>query len=294
MPGGNGAIAVPMLETAPPSLETATAAPLDDVQPSRAARALADLREGLSKSWVWLDLAKRDIRGRYRGSVIGPFWLTLSVTILIAVIGTIYTQLLKHEPSEYLPYIAVGLVLWQFIGGTLNGGCTTFTSAEGIMQQARMPLSVHVFRQTSRQLITLAHTAVIVPVVLLLFQPDVGWGALLAIPGLAVLAFNAFWVNALLGMISARFRDVPQIIASMMQILFFITPVFWFPDMLGTLGMIGRLNPLYASIDVIRAPILGVAVHWTSWPVLLALTTAGAAATFALFARFRSRIVFWV
>ena len=143
------------------------------------------------------------------------------------------------------------------------------------------------------QAITFAHMAAIVPVVFLLFGADWGWRMGLAIPGVAVLAFNVVWVSALLGMIVLRYRDVPQIVGASMQVLFFLTPVFWHPSMVGKRGWIATLNPLFAQIDVIRAPLLGVPTSFASWWLLLAVALVGSVTTFLLFARLRARLVYW-
>jgi ABC-type polysaccharide/polyol phosphate export permease len=110
----------------------------------------------------------------------------------------------------------------------------------------------------------------------------------------ALLAVNGLWLSILLGMVSARFRDVPPIIANFMQVGFFVTPVFWPIAALGAWTSIAELNPLFAAVDVVRAPLLGNAVGETSWLVLLGSTLFGCGLTFALFARFRTRIAYWI
>ena len=59
-----------------------------------------------------------------------------------------------------------------------------------------------------------------------------GWTGLLALPGLVLLCLNGIWVGLLLGIISARFRDVPPIVASVVRILFFVTPIIWMPELM--------------------------------------------------------------
>jgi ABC-type polysaccharide/polyol phosphate export permease len=109
-----------------------------------------------------------------------------------------------------------------------------------------------------------------------------------------ILAVDGFWVSILLGMLSARYRDVPPIVTSFVQVVFFITPIFWPPEALGVWAAYLPLNPLFAAIDVVRAPILGSAPMDYSWSVLLVVTVLGCLATFALFVKFRRRIAYWV
>lgn len=274
--------------------EDADARQQDEFAPqSKILLAAQDIADGLSDSWMWLELAIRDIKNRYRGSILGPFWFALSTALQLCVIGFIYTNLLNVEPATYIPYLGIGLVIWQFISSTLTGGCQTFIGSEGIMQQARLPLSLHAFRLVCRQMLIFAHTCLLIPLIMLLYGVSLPWTAVLAIPGVVMLAFNALWVSILFGMASARFRDIPPIVASLMQVAFFITPIFWFPDRMGQWETMVQLNPLYTQIDVIRAPLLGVPIAEYSWPILIGLTIIGSLMTFLLFARYRPRIVFW-
>ena len=262
--------------------------------PSRAALAWTDLVEGTQRAWMWTAMAMQDVRLRYRGSVLGPFWLTLSTVIMVAAIGIIYSRLFNMELAKYLPFLAIGLVVWQFISSTMSEGCETFVSAKSIIQQLRLPFSVYTFRTVYRNLVVLAHNMLIVPIVLVMFQVRIGWSVLTIIPAIAIIAINGVWVATLLGMLSARYRDIPPIVASFIQVVFFVTPIFWPPEALGDLAPFLPLNPMFAALDVVRAPLLGQAPMPYSWTVLLVVTVLGSAGAFLIFAKFRSRIAYWV
>src|SRR5215468_6327889 len=154
---------------------------------SHAAAAWADLAEGMTKSWMWWAMATQDIKMRYRGSLLGPFWLTISMVIMIAAMGLIYSRLFNMEITRYLPFLTVGLVIWNFISTMITEGCQTFLSARNVITQVRMPLSVHAWRTVCRNVIVLAHNMVIVPLVLIIFGVPVGWGVLSIVPALAIL-----------------------------------------------------------------------------------------------------------
>lgn len=263
-------------------------------RPSRAVQALLDLLVGLRKSWLWSEVAKQDIRLRYRGSILGPFWLTVSTLVMIGSMGFLYAKLFHTAVSSYLPFLTVGLVTWQFLSSLIIEGCGTFTNASSIIQQVPLPYSVHVYRVVFRNLLVLAHNAVIIPIVLWIFKVTPHWEMVWILPGLFVVSLNGVWLGILFGMLSARFRDVPPIVASFVQVVFFITPIFWSADTLGKWRALGQLNPLFAAIDVIRAPLLGIPLAPHSWTVLLVVTSAGCVGTFAVFARLRIRIPFWV
>jgi ABC-type polysaccharide/polyol phosphate export permease len=261
---------------------------------SSASAAWEDLVEGLAKSWMWSAMAMQDIRLRYRGSLLGPFWLTISMIIMIAAMGLIYARMFNMQLTDYLPFLTVGLVIWGFVSTTIIEGCQTFLSAQNVITQVRLPFSVHAWRTVYRNLIVLAHNMVVVPLVLIIFHVPIGWRALFVLPALALLAINGLWVSVLLGMISARYRDVPPIVMSFVQVIFFVTPIFWPPEAVGIWMQALPLNPLFAAVDVVRAPLLGAAPLAYSWAVLLTVTVVGSIGTFALFAKFRARIAYWI
>ena len=264
-------------------------------RPDRILSAAADLLDGLSRSWLWMTLAHQDLKLRYRGSILGPFWQTVTTAVMIGSMGFIYAKLFHTPLQNYLPLLTAGLVFWQFTSGMITEGCGTFFTAQSVIQQVKLPFSLHAYRLVYRNLLILCHNFVIVPIVLLIFPPPIEWPRLLELaPGLALLVLNGVWISILLGMVSARFRDVPPIVASIVQVAFFITPIFWSADGLGPHRWLATFNPIYAAIDVMRAPLLGQPTEPLSWLILALVTVVGCAGSFAFFARFRTRIAFWV
>ena len=118
--------------------------------------------------------------------------------------------------------------------------------------------------------------------------------ALLVLPGLVLVAANAVWVGLLLGMVCARFRDVPQIVTSLLRPVFFLTPIIWKPELLGKRMGFVDMNPFFHFIELVRAPLLGQVPAPLTWTVVLAITAGGWLVTFLFFRRFRSRIPYWV
>jgi homopolymeric O-antigen transport system permease protein len=287
---------LPLSKTGSERIAAVAAAPEADwpAPRSESMRAWQDVVAGFGKSWMWSAMALQDIRLRYRGSVIGPFWLTISNAIMIGAIGTIYPTLFHADILTYFPYLMASLVFWQFISTMITEGCSTFLNVQPIIQQVPLPFSVHAYRLVYRNLLVLAHGALIIPVGLLIFPTPIGAGIVWLLPALLVVSLNGVWIAILLGMLSARYRDVPPIVASFVQVLFFVTPIFWNVRSLGPEHAWLGYSPLAAAVDVLRAPLLGVAPEPASWPIVIAMTLLGGAAAFALFARFRARIAYWI
>lgn len=265
----------------------------DAGNPQHLRRALQDLANGFARWRLAVTLACLDIRNRYRGSVLGPFWMTASTAIMVAGIGLLYATLFRMSLAEYLPWIAVSLLVWNMINQTVSDACNSFVAAEGVIRQLRLPYTVHVLRFVIRNAITAAHSLPLIAVVLLMFGAIPGPEALMAIPGLLLIALNACAAGLFLGMICARFRDIPQIVTNLMQLFFFLSPVLWKPQLLGGAAVWLPLNPLYALMETVRGPLVEGGAAPVIWLAAIAYTLLGCAVSFLFFVRFRARIAFW-
>jgi lipopolysaccharide transport system permease protein len=145
-----------------------------------------------------------------------------------------------------------------------------------------------------RNAVIAAHNLPLIGVVFAIFGVVPTWGALAAIPGFALMAVAAFAASMFLGMICARFRDIPPIVSSVMQIAFFISPVIWKPEMVGHWEPWLPINPVFAIMETVRGPIMGTGAGVIVWTLAIAWTAALGAAAWVFFVRFRGRIAFWV
>jgi lipopolysaccharide transport system permease protein len=256
--------------------------------------AAGDAIEGLGLWPLWVRLGWNDILQRYRRSILGPFWLTASMAIMVIALGVLYAELFKTPIHDLMPYLCVGLLVWNLLANFLSEGGTLFTGSESYIKQIRLPYSVYVYRSTWAKLIVFLHNFVIYFGILIYFEIWPGAVALLAIPGLIFVVLNGALANLLIGIVSARFRDIPQVINSVVQIVFFVTPIFWKPDLLKARTYIADFNPAYHLLEVVRQPLLGYMPSGKSYLAVLLITAINIAVTGFFFVRFRSRIAYWV
>lgn len=262
--------------------------------PTRLQRAIRDLIDGALAYHIWGRLGWQDIRQRYRRSVLGPFWITLSAAAMIGGIGLLYSQLLHQETEQYIPFLAVGLLVWFLIAALINDACLAFIGADQFIKQVKLPLTVHVWRLVWRNLIVFGHNIVILLPVFIYYHRGVGAGALLSLAGILLLAIDGLMLGIVLGLVCARFRDVPPIVSNLVQLGFFLTPVMYQTQALGKATWIAQANPFFHFLQIVRAPLLGMEVPLDSWVYALAASVACGAVSLALFARYRARIAYWV
>jgi lipopolysaccharide transport system permease protein len=215
---------------------------------------------------------------------------------MIGTIGVVFGQIFKSPMTEFLPFLAAGMILWTFVSSVLTEGCTGFISAEGIIKQLPLPLFVHILRMIWRNILILAHNMVILPIVFLVMGKAPSALALISVPGFLLVVVNLTWAALILAILCARYRDLPQIVTSILQVAFYLTPILWMPKLLPErAGMyLLDLNPFYHLFEIMRAPLLGELPSATSWGVSLSLAIAGWTLALSLYARFKGRIAYWL
>lgn len=257
--------------------------------------ALDDIRQGLTRSELWLMLGWHDIRQRFRRSILGPFWLTLSTAFMLVALGLVYATIFKMSLRDYFPFLAAGVVTWTLISTLISECCQTFIGSDALIKQIRLPFTVHACRVVWRNVVVFLHNLVIIVVVLFVFSTWPSAAALAAfLAGLFLVMLNGVWVGLSFGLICARFRDVPPIVASVLQLVFFITPIIWHPSLLAGQQRVINYNPFYHFIELLRSPMLNSVPAPATWAVVIGITIAGWAVTVLLLLRARRRITYWL
>ena len=257
--------------------------------------AIADIRDGLLNWRMWGRLGWQETKRRYRRTVIGPFWTTLSLSIFIFTLGLLWAQLWKQDPKSYLPFLTAGMLAWGLVSIIITEGGSVFIAAEGLIKSLPFSYTILTCAVVWRNLIVFFHHLVIYLGVMLYAGVAVTSSSFLVLPGLLLVAINGIWVCTLLGMMCSRFRDIQQIIASVLQISMFVTPIFWTPKQLGErFALYVDVNPLYHYVDIVRSPLLGNPPSLLSWSVVIAGTIFGWAVTLFFYSRFRRRLPYWI
>jgi len=243
---------------------------------------------------MWFLLGWYDIKQQYRRSLIGPLWITLSTGVMVCAIGYMFSNIFKSPIDEFLPYFAAGQTVWLFISTQINKSCTTFTQYQSVIKQMSVPLSVHIMRNLWSNLILFGHNFIIIIIVLFIYN-KISWMILLAIPAFILILILLFLISIMLGIICTRFRDITQIVAVFMQLIFFFTPILWMKKVLTCRNSwVSDYNPFYHIIEIVRAPLLGVAPSGILWVYMLAYIAIAAVMAVFFLKKFRHRVSYWL
>lgn len=264
-----------------------------------AAVAFRDLAGSVVRLPLALRLALDDIHGRYRRTVLGPFWITLAQAVTVAGFVFVYSELFHQEPRAYALYLAAGIPIWMLIANYLSDMPNAFISARGFIESFGLPWLVHIWRRSIGYALTFLHHLVTFFVVMVWFLAE-GWPVpnpeimLLAVPALFVLTIAGTGVGIMLAVFGARYRDLQPAAQMSAGFLFMFSPVMWRPEQIQAKEWVYQYNPLYYFIKLLREPLLGRMPS----PGLWLGCSAGAMALFALgflvYYLSRRRLYHWI
>jgi lipopolysaccharide transport system permease protein len=220
----------------------------------------------------------------------------MGMAVQVATIGLVFGLIFGTPLEEFLPFLAVSLILWSFISSSLSDGASSFITGEAIIRQLAIPQYVHVLRVLWKNTLMMAHNIVILPLVFLIFLRPPSFSIVLLIPGFLLTLAFLFSVAYLLGLVTARYRDIQQIVASALIVIFYVTPVIWQPSLIpaGTAHLLLGLNPFYHFLQIIRLPILGQAPTFENWSLAILMTVVAALIAYLAAKKYKNRLAYWV
>ncbi|WP_448032326.1 glycosyltransferase [Bradyrhizobium liaoningense] len=212
----------------------------------------------------WLDsvriaatLAWSDMRHRYVRSLLGPFWMSLQMAIVVAVLGSVIGQMSNADVLTRLPMLALSMTAWTFLNSVVLDATTALQNSASLIRDRALPPVIFLLQCTFRQGLFALHNAC-VPLVLWLFlSPHDLSHALAALPGLLLFVISTFALSLVLGAMATRYRDLKPIIESTLMLAFLASPIIWSSEMINHRSTVMRINPLTHLFAVWREPLAG-------------------------------------
>lgn len=256
--------------------------------------ALSDLAVGVGRWRTSYQLAVQDIELRYKRSLLGPFWISAALIATVLALAYVFADVFQSDFVTYVSFIGTGLLTWQLIVALVNEGCVSVTEHAGLLQNVRMPLTLIAGRIVWRNAIVFLHNLVAMMILLLAFGAHFTVTALAVVPGAALILVLGYFLTIALGPICTRFRDIPLVISSAMQVVFFLTPIFWMATSVSHRPMFVAANPFTHLIALVREPLLGHYATTLNWQVSLWCCAGAAVLAVIVASATRKRINLWL
>jgi len=258
-------------------------------------KVLRDFHRSFSDVRPWLVLSFFEIRQTYRRSFFGVLWMPVSTAVVVLVMGFLISAVWGNPIARFLPFLAIGLIIWNYINNTVQACAQTFTASADTILQFNRPYSSYILKTVASESIRTAHSIPVFLVVAITFGILPSETYFLLMFSIPLLIFNITWMGLLIALVTVRFRDVSSLVQNLFTPLFWLTPVLYEPETLsGRVRDVINLNPLTHILEVVRSPFLNQTPSTLNWIVAVGVAIVGWAFTVMFFARFRSRIAYWL
>lgn len=247
--------------------------------------------------FFWWSLVMMDLRTRYHGSALGLGWSLLNPILMTAVISTIFCQLFSQDFRTFAPFLLLGIAFWNYLTACVVEGCQTFQRGEAYIRQHPAPLAIYPLRTALGAMIHLLMTLCVVLVLVWSVQGLGNVPALISLVPTMAIVLVVGWATAVcMGLVNVLVNDTQYLIPVLMQVLFYLTPVMYPPELLRQKGLtVLEFNPLAAYLDLFRMPVLSG--QFPGWEAL-AISVASAAVMVSLavagLATMQRRLVFYL
>jgi ABC-type polysaccharide/polyol phosphate export permease len=255
---------------------------------------IRDFHHGLQQRDIWYRLARNTIRMRYSRSTLGPWWVVIGQATWGIGVGVVWSLLFGMDPRESLPYMTAAVIIWTYFTATIISGCNVYVESKPILESIQIPYSVPIYKHVCLNLILLLYALPIFLVTAYFCSFKLTMISLLALPALALITAGLFVFSIIVAILGSRYRDVTHLMGNIFQLLFFLTPIFWKKEHLGSKQFIADLNPLYHFIEVVRAPMLNQFPPLASVFVVCAMIFLGMMIAIIFFTRYKGRIIYWI
>ena len=244
---------------------------------------------------IWILLGSQDIKLRYRRSTLGPFWISLSMAITVYSLGFIYSNLFHVALKDYLPYLASGIICWSFISSLILEGSNAFIESANYIKNQEVFLSLFMMRIFYRNTIILLHNLFVFIPLFFIFDLNLSLKFLFIIPGWLIIGFNLLFWGSLLAIIGTKYRDFGPIVSSIVQIVFFLTPIMWPTYLLSNeYQWIIECNPFNQFLNLIRAPLMNQTMSSSALSIIFIISITGFLLYGCIFEKYKHRIIFWI
>lgn len=205
-------------------------------------------------------LSLRELKARYRASVLGFLWTFLNPTLSMLVYVLVFGVLMKSAVPKYPYFLFCGLLPWIYFSSSVMGGTTSISDRRDLLTKVRFPAQVLPATVVLTNLINFLLSLPLLFLLGLFFEVPPTWHVVLALPVLLVQTLFTLALTYLLAAFNVAFRDLQHIIANIMQMVFFLTPVLWDLKSVPALGTLSQAES--QQLILTANPMAAVMAAW--------------------------------
>jgi lipopolysaccharide transport system permease protein len=229
------------------SVPAAASQTTDDEQPTT----MAELSNLYRHRQLIAALTARDLKARYRGSILGFFWSLANPLLLLAVYTLVFTKFFPQQVVQPYPlFLFAGILPWTFFAAAVLESTASISSNAGLIKKVMFPAEALPLVVVLSHLV---HFLAAIPIMLaailgftLMGSFDPNWTIVLAPAVMLLQAIFVAGIAMIVSSASVLFRDLRDIVANLLQLGFFVTPILYLVERIESRGLRAmlRLNPM--------------------------------------------------
>jgi homopolymeric O-antigen transport system permease protein len=218
---------------------------------------------------LFLVFAWRDIKVRYKQTILGASWALLQPLLSMFIFTTFFGNFAKI-PSGELPYplfVLIGLVFWGFFSGTLSAASSSLISNESLVKKIYFPREILPLSTIGANLVDFSISFIMLLLVAIYFQVLPNLLIFLIVPlGIMISAFGAGGLGLLLSALNIKYRDVRYALPFFIQMMIFLSPVIYPSSIMRpSFRYLIALNPMAGVIEAVRVVFSGgMTINWAT------------------------------
>lgn len=207
----------------------------------------------LKYRYLLIELVKRDIKVKYRRSVLGIFWSFLEPLLFMIVLTIIFSTFFKGNIENYPVYVLSGRLVFMFYSQATGGALRSITRNASIIKKIYVPKYIYPVSQTFSSLVTFLLSLIILVLVMLVTgAPFTIYIALFLVPTVLLIIFN-IGVGLILATVNVFFRDIEHLYGVFLTLIMYCSAVFFPAEIIpANFQWILTWNPVYAMIKLTR------------------------------------------
>lgn len=195
---------------------------------------IADTREVVESRELLLNLVRRELRSKYKGTTLGWAWSLINPLATTAIFTIVFSTVMRVEPPvgidglhNYSLFLLCGLLTWNFMAGSVQGGMGTLVANANLIKKTYFPRRLLVISTVAAAFVSYAIEMAVLAVIFLAFRVNILPWIPLTILVMILLAFFGLALALMLSVVNVYFRDMSHFISLFMQIWFYATPVIY-------------------------------------------------------------------
>jgi lipopolysaccharide transport system permease protein len=210
--------------------------------------------------YFWAHLIRAELKNKFRRSKLGILWTFMNPLLLTLLMSAVFGTVFKMSFGDYAPYILSGLIVWELLSSSFIGGAFSIMNGEQYIRQFNHPIIIYTLKTALVFTITFVIAMASLIVWMVFKSPQNIIIGVITLPLTAVLYFFLSWATTTIaGYTNAKYRDYPQVMALVIQAVWYVSPVFFKKEMFTsnpTLKIIFDLNPITHILALVREPFL--------------------------------------